>query len=324
MAKYCIGIDLGGTFIKTALMEINGSARRFFGIGQTPTPLGGGEIVEAMVNAANRLMTAEGIDRDDVIGVGIGSPGPLDTKAGVIVGAMNLPGLKGVPLRDEVSKGLCLPAVLENDANAAALGEYLFGAGRDADTLAMLTLGTGVGGGIIVHGMIHHGAHDFGAECGHIIVQPGGRQCTCGQRGCLEQYSSASFLARRAAEAVEAGRPSSLTDVLASKGSLDAADVNAARHAGDELAAEIWDDAARYLAQACVTLMRVLDTDQIVLAGGLTKAGDDLLTPVRRHVAEMDWKMTDLMCRIEIAQLGNDAGVVGAAGVAWQAFGRQD
>jgi len=307
MSTYCIGIDLGGTFIKLAAMETNAS-QRLFGLTRVPTPPAGGEaVVEAMADAARGLMTAERIDPTDVLGIGVGSPGPLDLRRGIVVGAPNIPGLEGMELRDRLAGMLNLP----------------FGAGRDARSMVLLTLGTGIGGGIVLDGRIVHGARDFAGEVGHMIVVPDGRPCKCGQRGCLEQYSSAGAIAAAAAAAIAEGGESSLAKVLSEKGSLDAADVNAARRASDELAGRIWDEALRYLAVACVNLQRVFDCDLIVIAGGLTKAGDDLMTPLRAHYRRLDWSIGERITPLAIAELVHDAGVVGAAGVARQAFGKK-
>ena len=321
MSKVCIGIDLGGTFIKLAAMDEH---KKTFGIMQVPTPQNGAESVAGgMVEGAKLLMSRNNISPSNVLGVGIGSPGPLNREKGIVVASPNIEGFRNYPLRDRVQAGLGLPADLENDANAAAFGEFLCGAGQEVRSLVLLTLGTGVGGGIVIDGKVWHGSHDFGAEIGHMIVQPGGVLCGCGQHGCLEQYASATFLAKRAAEAIKKGRTSSLAGVLASNGSLDAVDVNTARKAGDALAGEIWDQAVYHLAVACVSLERILDCEMIVVAGGLTKAGDDLMTPLQKYYAELDWKLTPQMSRLAIARLGNDAGVIGAAGVAWDTFGSQ-
>ncbi len=324
MSELCIGIDLGGTFIKLAVVQCRDSGWQVLAQTQVPTPTDSADaLAGAMIEGANLLMAGLNADLANVVGVGIGAPGPLDRAKGCIVNAPNLPHLAGFLLRDRLADALGIPAALENDANAAALGEYLAGAGREHNSLIMLTLGTGVGGGIVLDGQIWHGSHDFAGEVGHMIVQPDGLPCNCGQRGCLEQYASATFLAKRATEAIEA-RPSGangpLSAILAEEGQIDAADVNAARKAGDPIAAAIWDDAARHLAIVCVSLARLFDGDLIVLAGGLSKAGDDLLTPLRAHYADHNWTLTPPMTPIAIAALGSDAGVIGAAGVAWQSF----
>jgi glucokinase len=230
--------------------------------------------------------------------------------------------MENVPLRDEVAKRVDLPTTLENDANAAAYGEFIAGAGRDTHEMVMLTLGTGVGSGIVHGGEIIHGAHGVGGEAGHLIVHPGGRPCGCGQRGCVEQYCSATFLAKYTAERIrQQGEATSLTEVLDANGKLTAKDIVQARNAGDALATEVWEECCFHLAIACVSICRLLDPDCIVLAGGLTNAGEDLLEPVRRHASEQNWTLCEQKTEIRIADLGADAGAVGAAGVAWRVLG---
>ena len=321
MAKYCIGIDLGGTFIKFNLVDEAGTPVETL---QLPTPGNIDGVVEQMVAGARQALESNDVATDDAVGVGIGSPGPLDIEAGIVLATPNIEGMENVPLRDLVAEGLSLPAVLENDANAAAYGEFIAGAGRDASNMVMLTLGTGVGGGVVIDGKLLHGSHGMGAELGHIVVQPEGRLCGCGQTGCLEQYASATFLAKNAMRMIdEDGRSGALAEVYRRKGAIDAKDINEARRGGDELAAEVWDEAANYLALGCVDLCRAFDPDMIVLGGGMTGAGEDLMVPLRKHFTDLHWNMTEQMTDIVIAGLGNDAGAIGAAGVAWQALGKQ-
>jgi len=322
MSKWCIGIDLGGTFIKFVLMDAEGNPSEPI---QLPTPPEGGQqaVVDQMVAGARQITETLGLSDQDILGVGIGSPGPINIAEGLVVAMPNISGMDNCPLRDMVSTGLSLPATLENDANAAAYGEYVCGVGKEAGDMVMLTLGTGVGGGVVIGGKILHGRHDAGAELGHMILVPAGRLCGCGQRGCLEQYASATFMARRTTQRIEdEGAASSLKQVLEEKGAIDAKDINEARKAGDALADEMWDEAIRYLAQGCVNLCRIFDPDQIVLTGGMTKAGEDLMAPLRKHFQQLDWKLLPTPTKISIATLGNDAGSIGAAGVAWQVFGK--
>ncbi|MHC4984113.1 MAG: ROK family protein [Planctomycetota bacterium] len=321
MGKWCIGIDLGGTYIKFLAV---GEDRRAGKPLQLPTPAdGGAEAVAAqMVAGVREAMSASGVAAGDVLGVGIGSPGPLKISEGIVVATPNIPGMENAPLVKMVGDGLGVRAVLENDANAAALGEYLYGAGRGG-SMVLLTLGTGVGSGIVLDGRILHGSHEMGAELGHLIMVPGGEQCGCGQRGCLERYCSAAAVARLAARRLE--EPdcrSSLRELVSRKGSLDARDINEARRAGDKLAAEIWDHCVYYLALGCVSICRIFDPDDIVLSGGMTKAGDDLMAPLMDHFNRLHWSIARPLTRISLARLGNDAGAIGAAAVAWQAFGK--
>ena len=320
MAKWFIGIDLGGTYIKFGLLDDQRRAGESF---QLPTPAGAGAegVIGQMVAGARQLMDRQKLSKADVAGVGIGSPGPLSISKGIVLAMPNITGMTNVPIRDEVSRRLGLPAVLENDANAAALGEYLCGAGGNGGDMVLLTLGTGIGSGIIIGGRILHGAHEIGAEMGHLIIVPGGEPCGCGQRGCLERYSSATYLAANGTKLLQGdNRPSSLRKVLAAKGQVNSQDINEARRAGDAVAGEIWDRAVYYLAIGCVSICRLFDPVEIVLAGGLAKAGEDLMQPLRRHFLALHWKLTEPMTEIVFSRLGEQAGVIGAAGVAWQAF----
>ncbi|MDY6913338.1 MAG: ROK family glucokinase [Planctomycetota bacterium] len=321
MAKYSIGIDLGGTFIKFCLLD---EARRARGVFQLPTPADGGPdaVIEHMIGGGRKLLRDNKVARSDIIGVGIGSPGPLDLKDGIVLEMPNIAGFKNVSLRDRVGGGLELPAALENDANAAAFGEYICGAGAGAGDMVLLTLGTGIGSGIIVDGKVFHGYHGIGAELGHMIIVPEGEPCGCGQKGCLERYASATFISQAATHRLRSENCRSvLQDVLKRKGAIDAKDIQDAAGAGDAFAAEVWNRVAYYLALACVNICRIFDPDEIVLAGGMAKAGDDLVSPLHAHFKNLNWTLTAPTAKIVLARLGNDAGVIGAAGVAWQEFG---
>ena len=322
MKSICVGIDLGGTFIKFGVLDRDNHGGEVM---QLPTPSSGDAVVETMVAGTEQVLQAGGWTLDDVACVGIGSPGPLDIHAGVILSAPNLKSLDGFPIRDRLSDALRLPTVLENDANAAAMGEFLLGAGEGCRKMVMLTLGTGVGSGIVYNGRLIHGAHGMGGELGHMIVSPGGRQCNCGQQGCLEQYCSAHFLAKHAMERLaESDIESSLRAVLQNKPALDAKDIEDAAMAGDAFAVQVWDELARMLAIGCINICRIFDPERIVLAGGMTKAGQALLDPIQRHWSSMDWTMCDRATELSIAKLGSDAGAFGAAGVAWQSLEDND
>jgi len=321
MAKFSIGIDLGGTFVKAALLS-EGAALAAKATVPTPADKGPDGVIDAMAAAARKVMAEAKVNAAEVAGVGIGSPGPLDLEGGVVIGMPNIPGFQNVPIRDRLAKALGMPAVLENDANVAALGELLAGSGQGVRDLVLLTLGTGVGSGIIVDGQLVHGAHGLGGEIGHMIVQPDGEPCGCGQRGCLERYASATYLAQYARRLIEQeGRASSLAAVLAEAGEITGKDVGDARLAGDELAAEVWARAVGYLAVACVTICRMLDPERILFGGGMANAGEELMGPLRARFERLTWNLADNRTSLALASLGNDAGVIGAAGVAWRRFG---
>ena len=319
MSRWCIGVDLGGTFIKFGLLGADRQASETL---QLPTPVneGGSGVVSQMVAGVRQLMDTHQVDLTDVVGIGIGAPGPLDLAEGMVIAMPNIPGMENLRIRDQLAEAIGEPGVLENDANAAAYGEYLCGAGRGARDMVMLTLGTGVGSGIVLDGQVLHGSHGIGAELGHMVIEPGGELCGCGQRGCLERYCSATYVARHAAARIEGGEASSLADVLAAAGELTAKDINEARRAGDELAAAVWDRSAYYLALACVNVCRIFDPDEIVLAGGMTRARNDLMDPTQTYFRRLHWSLTDPATTIVFSSLGDNAGVVGAAGVAWQSL----
>ena len=322
--SYYIGLDLGGTNLKAAVVDGQGGLLAKISAptirGQGPEP-----VIAAMVDSAAAVVSQAGLKMSQIAAVGIGSPGPINLDKGLLVSAPNLPDFRDVPIRDRISQAIGKPTVLDNDANVAAFAEYWIGAGRDPSVrhLVALTLGTGIGSGLIVDGKILHGGFGNGGEAGHMIVQPNGRQCGCGQLGCLEAYASASQTALRAAEAIEAAPPGQHTTLRTittdPASTLTAKDVFDAAIAGDSLAQRIADETATYLGIACVNLCRLLDPQMIVFGGGMVQAGDYLLDRVRQAYQHNNWQMAPSRVRIEPAVLGSDAGVIGAAAIAYDA-----
>lgn len=310
-----VGVDLGGTNIKAGLLDDQANLLARLSIA-TEAEHGPDHVIARIVQAIDQVLAQAGLPRQDVAGVGIGAPGAMSHKKGLIIAPPNLPGWHNVPLRDRVAALLGLPTVLENDANAAAWGEFWAGAGRGTDNMVMFTLGTGVGGGIIIDGQILRGAFDNAAELGHMIVKPGGRPCGCGQQGCLEAYSSAAATARRAIEAIQAGQDSSLKARLEAGQPVESRHVEQAARAGDPLAERIWDEACYYLAIACVNVQHFCNPQRVVLAGGMIGAGAFLLDRVRKHFDQQTWTVAQDRPEIALATLGNEAGLIGAAGAA--------
>ena len=212
---FYLGIDLGGTNIKSGVVDDRGQALSSVSL-ETEAEQGPEEGLENLAEAGRRAVEASGLGWDDIAAVGLGSPGTMDLEAGMLLDPPNLPGWENLPIRQRLGDRLGKPTVLQNDANAAAYGEYWAGAGRNTRSLVLFTLGTGIGGGIIVDGRILEGRHSHGAECGHIIIQmENGRQCSCGAFGHLEAYASATALVKRAEEALERGESSTLREALA-------------------------------------------------------------------------------------------------------------
>ncbi len=315
---YYVGVDLGGTNIKAGLLDAQTQVLSRLSV-PTEIERGREQITANIITAAERSITEAGVKRDEVAGIGIGSPGPMSHRQGLIINPGNLTCLQNLPIRDIVSQRTGIKTTLENDANAAAFGEFWAGAGRGVRDLVMFTLGTGVGGGVITDGRLLRGHFENGGELGHIVVNPRGRKCSCAQLGCVEAYSSAYNLARYAEELIAAGRPSRLKPLVDAGELLKAEHIVEAAQAGDELARQVWDEACYYLAVTIVTMQHVTNPERVVLAGGLIAAGDFLLEPIRRHFRALTWNLLEDFPDIQFAALGNDAGFIGAAGCAWEA-----
>ena len=314
-ARCTIGIDLGGTNIKGGVLDASGTLVHRCSI-ETQAERGFEHVFARLVRLVEDLIRDAGLAKSDVAAIGYGTPGPLSHKKGIVYASANLPGWKNIRLRERFSAATGLPVTLDNDANVAAFGEFVAGAGRGVRDMVMLTLGTGIGGGVIVNGELVRGALENAAEIGHMIAVPDGRACPCGQRGCLERYGSANAVAERLVEAVQAGENSSLKAGLEAGETITSVEVAQAARAGDPLAARIWDETCYYLAIGCVSLQHVLNPARVLLAGGLIGAGEQLLGPVREHFHRQTWRLAEDFPQIELATLGGDAGIIGAAALA--------
>lgn len=315
--QYVLGIDIGGTNLVVGAVRTDGL--QVLGVHSQPTDASRGpdaviaDII-TMGEATLRQLRAE-VPEADVLGVGVGSPGPLNTTTGIVILTPNL-GWVDMPVRDRIAAGLGLRASLDNDANCAVLGECWVGAAQGKRCVVGLTIGTGIGGGIVLEGRLHHGASDCAAEVGHMTINLNGRRCGCGNDGCLEAYASGPAIAARAVEQLRAGAESTLSTLV--DGALDrvtAATVYEAAAAGDELANEVVRDTALYLGVGVANLVNIFNPDCVVIAGGVTAAGDHLLVPLRREVARRAFRPAVEACTIVPAALGNHAGVIGAARV---------
>lgn len=313
MAEYLLGIDLGGTNIKIGCFD-----KELNLIGKTSVPTGSEmspeAIVEKFYTTSNDLLSDNGLSLDDVCSVGVGVPGIVDVNTGVIMACPNLPLFRQVPLKDMVSKRMGKPAIIENDANVACWAEYINGAGKEVDHMIMLTLGTGIGGGIICDGRLIHGPTGGAAELGHMIIELDGRPCGCGQKGCVEAYASASSTAARATEAVESGAESTLTVTLKENGEITCKDVFDHANNGDKLAKKIIEGSCRALGLICVQLANITDPQTIVFAGGMIAAGDTFLEQIKHYYAQYIGGLYQKgSLEICFATLGEDAGIIGAA-----------
>lgn len=315
MSGYYIGIDLGGTNIKVGLFS---EKMKLIKKGSRPTnaDMGPDAVVADIGNLVDDMVREESIDYNLVLGAGIGTPGPVNLREGVVVAAPNLPSFKNTPIRKMVRKRLEKPVVMENDANAACWGEHVIGAGKGVNDMIFLTLGTGVGGGVISNGEIVHGYADDAAELGHIIIYPDGRLCGCGQRGCVEAYSSANSTVARATEAIREGKETPLAKILDEDGKLTCKQIYEAAADGDALAIKITEGTARALGLLCVSLLHFSGPRRIVFAGGMIAAGDLLLKRIQYYFEKYIWPMKEESLEICFATLGEDAGIIGNAALA--------
>jgi glucokinase len=295
----------------------DGSALHALDSEPTHAEAGQTDVLDRLITLAQRTIerTRKEVRGADIIGVGVGAPGPLDTKRGIVLLTPNL-GWVNLPLRQIIHERLGLPAALDNDANCAVLGEWWMGAARGTRNAIGITIGTGIGGGIIVDGKLYHGASDCAGEIGHTTIDTEGRRCKCGNYGCLEAYASGPNIAIRAIEALETGAESRLSAMVnGDLGRITAQTVYEAAQAGDDLALEVVNDTARFLGTGVANLLNVFNPEVVVVCGGVTQAGDHLFVPLRREIARRAFKPAVAACRIVPGELSGTAGVYGAAKV---------
>lgn len=305
-----VGIDLGGTRFRVCLAEPTGRILRRL---SRPTQHEEGpERVVARLAAAVRELGGDELPAT-VLGVGVGAPGPLDPWLGVIFQAPNMPGWRDVPLRQMLAEALALPVHLGNDANLAALGETSFGAARGCRNVVYITVSTGIGGGVIEDNRLLLGARGLAAEVGHMVVEPRGPRCGCGNWGCVEALASGTAIARVARERLASGEPSALGDLPGPpEVSITAERVAAAAAAGDPLASAVMRSAAEYLGIAVVNVLHLYDPEVVVLGGGVCLAGEMIFAPVRAAITARAMAAYRARARVVPAALGDDAGLLGA------------
>ena len=316
MSKVVLGVDLGGTAIKTAIVSRD---KKVLSKSSRPTNADGGPdaVLDTIAQGVQELIDTAEIAHEDIIAIGVGSPGPLNWQTGIVYETPNLPGWHNVPLVDELEERTGLRALLDNDANAACYGEFWLGAGQGAQSLAVLTLGTGIGGGIVINGKLLRGIDGTAAELGHLKIQRDGRRCGCGARGCLEAYASVTGMVRTAVEGLEAGKPSTLNALCKSNHENIAGKMIAqSAEAGDDFARWVFKETATWLGLGIASLINLQNPERIILCGGMVAAGDLLFDTARQVAQENAFDVPAKRCQILPAGLGEDAGVIGAAGCA--------
>lgn len=313
MEKWLAGIDLGGTTTKLAFISLYGEIIHKWEIA-TDNTNEGRNIVLNIVKSIDERLDELGLGREKLAGIGMGAPGPVNYATGVLYNAVNLGLKENYPLQGILEVETSLPAAIDNDANCAALGEMWKGAGEGAKDLVCVTLGTGVGGGVIANGHIVQGISGAAGEIGHITSVPsGGAQCNCGKTGCLETIASATGIVRLAMESVAAGEKGRLADIAAASGIVSAKDVFDSAREGDAAAARIVDEVAFHLGLVLANIANTLNPEKIVLGGGVSRAGDILLDKVKEQFSLYTFQRVRETTTIALATLGNDAGVIGAA-----------
>ena len=322
-APYFVGVDLGGTNIKMGVVDDSGRPINWLSIPTDPDK-GPEDTTRRMAAAVLRAIDGAGLQPSDVPRVGLGSPGTMDIPAGKLVLPVNLKGWEDFYIRDCLAEHCGLPVAFANDAAAAAYGEYWVGSGRDFNSLVLLTLGTGIGCGIIVGDRSMDGENSHGAECGHIIINPDddARWCNCGQRGHLEAYASATAVIRRTREMLDAGLPTSLAKRVDHGERLTPKLIAEEAEAGDPLSDEIIMNTARYLGIGLVTLIHTVDPTGVLLGGAMTFGGSGselgrrFIGRIKEEIDRRAFALLAERIQLDYAALGSDAGYIGAAGIA--------
>ena len=309
-----LALDIGGTKLAAGVVTGDG---RVLSREVIPSHANEGpwSMIDRLLDLGHRMIDESGVSPSRIAGIGIACGGPLDPETGIILSPPNLPGWDRIPLVDVVTERLGLPAAVENDATAGALAEWWFGAGRShrVNDLVYLTISTGIGGGLVLDGRLYRGVAGNAGELGHLTVVYDGRPCGCGRRGCLEAYASGTNIARRAHEAIAAGQASTLADLAA----FTSKDVAEQAREGDPLAGRIWDETMAILGSAVANILDVFNPALVVLGGGVTRAGDQLLVPVREAGLRQAMEPARRSGEVVLTELGPIHDVMSAAVVAF-------
>lgn len=305
LKKAAIGIDFGGTFIKMAMVNEEGKILYKKSFSTLPER---DKLLEKIIQGIDK--TVKNKSRDiELKGVGIGLPGPIDSINGIVRNLTNVPGWRNFPLEKFVRQKIKMPVFIDNDANLMTYGEWRFGAGRGAKNIICITLGTGVGGGIIIEGKIYRGSSLSAGEVGHIPIFENGLKCACGGRGCLERYIGNRYIIETARKYIKKQKT-----IIPQDKDITPQIISNAAGKGDSVAIKIWEEVAVHIGTALTGLINVLNPEKVVIGGGISKAGRFLFEPIRRVVQQNAFKVATDVCRIVPARLGDNAGVIGSAG----------
>lgn len=309
---YSLGIDIGGTNIKAGVVDENCSIIAVSKI-KTNSAQGSGEVLKKIAEAGKAAAEEAKIPLSEIRWAGMGCPGTCNPETGLVEYSNNLK-WENVPLQKTVAEALNIPAYIENDANAAALGEYYAGAARGADSAIIITLGTGLGAGIIINGKLFSGSNYAGAEIGHTVLNPFGDLCTCGRRGCFETFCSATALVKYTKRAIEEHPDSGLAEAAEKEGRISGRTAFNAAKAGDKYGQEVVDSFIGYLACGLINTINIFQPDILCIGGGVSNEGDNLLNPLKERIKqEVYSKNSSHNTEIVLCSLGNKAGIIGAA-----------
>lgn len=315
MSEFFLGVDLGGTKILTAVSDKEGN---ILARAKLPTRAVEGQkrVINNIIFTIEKVLNEAELEKKDIVRIGIGSPGPLNTKEGIIYENANLP-WKNVHIVKIIEDLTGIPVVLENDANAAALGEKWFGAGKEADDMVYVTISTGIGGGIIINKKVYHGINDIAGEVGHIIIDPEGPVCGCGRRGCFEALASGTAVNRMGKEAVKNQQKTVLLELTENNPeNINGGIIAEAARMGDKVAQEIWNKTGYYLGMGLTNLLHILNPPLLVLGGGVMNAGELIINPMKKSLKQFAYESVINSTEIRLAVLGDDVGVKGAVAVA--------
>lgn len=309
---YYIGVDIGGTGIKAGVVSDDGTIITKSAI-ETNVSKGYEVIVKEMAELIENVVKESGVSYDEIDSIGIGCPGSIDDKKGIVTYSNNLK-FENVPLCDELKKYVDKPIYINNDANCAALGEYFALKDDSIENFIAITLGTGVGGGVIINKKLYTGFNGVAGELGHMVIVTDGNQCTCGRKGCWEAYASATALIKATAEKAEKCPDSAMVKMIEDAGKVSGRTAWDAMRQGDKAGKEVVDEYVKYVSEGLVNLVNIFQPSVIAIGGGVSKEGDNLLNPVKEYMAGKTYAY-GLVKPVEIvvAQLGNDAGIIGAA-----------
>ena len=309
------GVDIGGTKISVAVALLSGA---IIATRRVPTNAEAGP-TQALDNISSVLDDLISETSSPLLAIGVGSPAPIDVEKGLILSPSNLRSWVEFPVVKLLEERFGVPAVLENDANAAAVGEHIYGAGRGCENVLYVTVSTGVGGGLIIHGELYRGVATGAGEIGHTIVQPDGYRCNCGSIGCLETVSSGHHIARRVKDRLRAGEQSSIREMVGDIDEVTARDVAVAVRAQDPLAVSVWNEACRYLAIGIANAISLIAPELVIVGGGVASAADLLFEPLRKLVPGYVSMVPAEVIRIVPAELGTESGLHGAVALARKA-----